>query len=187
MCLGREEWAFHQNKDTGPEFNLNQLFINELSALQSVELKPEFHRKVCEEGLFTPSVNLMRAILIHGRKIFDIRPLEDESQSFREMRVSGVATLESETPHIFFRYLAQKQIQMNYAHCFRDELPELQEFIDQYLYLEEDLPYESLIRDKDKFRRIFERLNNFEAIRKRCFERQKELESKRNLNTHTKR
>jgi hypothetical protein len=182
-CLGVEEWNFHKAKDTGPEYRLNQQFLNELSSLQEVQLHERYFESVCKNGQFAPSVNLLRALLVYGTGIFTNRGLPDETQSFKEMRLSGLRTLEQESPHLFFNYLAQKQVQISYPHCFRDKLPELQEFIDNYLYLEEDLEYTQLIADKDKIRKIFDHLRNFDLIRRECQSIQENLDSKRNLNT----
>jgi hypothetical protein len=186
-CLGQEEWRFHHAKDTGPEFHLNQLFINEISALQEVQLTRRHHQAICHDLTFSPSVNLMRALLIYGARIFDTSQVPDESESFREMRLANLRMLTEELPHIFFRYLAQKQALIPYAHCFRDKVPELQTFIENYLYIEEEVPVEQLLRDKEKLSRIFDHIKNFETLRQQCIEIQRKLDLGRNLNTHTQR
>jgi hypothetical protein len=186
-CLGQEEWRFHQAKDTGAEFHLNQLFINEISASVEAQLTPRHHKMICHDNTFTPSVNLMRALLIYGTRIFENKIIPGESESFREMRLANLQTLSEELPHIFFRYLAQKQALIPYAHCFRDKVPELQTFIENYLYLEEEIPVAQLLRDKEKLQRIFEHLKNFDNLRLQCIEIQRRLDLQRNLNTNPKR
>lgn len=186
-CLGQEEWRFHQAKDTGAEFHLNQLFINEISALQEAQLTRHHHQMICHDSTFTPSVNLMRSLLIYGTRIFENKMVAGESESFREMRLANLQTLSEELPHIFFRYLAQKQALIPYAHCFRDKVPELQTFIENYLYLEEDVPVVQLLQDKQKLQRIFDHLKNFESLKAQCIEIGRSLDLKRNLNTHPKR
>lgn len=182
-CLGQEEWRLHQAKEVSPEYRLNQVLINELAALQEIQLRPRYHQSICRVEGAGPSVNLIRALLVYGQRIFDTDNTEDINESFREMRISNLRTLEQEAPHILFRYLAEKQALIRYPHCLREKMPELHEYMERYLHLEEEIEFVQLIENKDNFRKIFNYLEDFELIKRQCDTIQEQLDAQRNLNT----
>lgn len=166
-CLGQEELKIHRSKTTGPIYFLNQLFINELATIYGLSLKPEVLDEVCQKSLFSPSVNLLRILLLDGRNAFDIPP----ASSLGGVEALAASSLESfleRIPHVFFSYLSKLQALAPSAPCLERKIPEISYFIERYKYLEDVTGPKKLIEEKSKVNSIFKKLLRFDAIIKKC-------------------
>lgn len=165
-CLGREELVIHKMKMGGPLYKLNQLFITELASWGGVRLKKEYVNSVCANDEFTPSVNLLKALLIEGGSIFMMK--SSNNANFKALNKGRVDSLLDKTPHIFFRYLSDLQGLSNYPHCLNEKIPELPYFLERFKYLEEEYPVKDLIKDKLKLKSIFFKIKRLDKILKDC-------------------
>lgn len=183
VCLGQEEKYFHDKKITGPRYNLNQIFINDLAAIKDVRLGPKFLERICRSGSQNVSLSLLMGLLIERETLFILNMQQDESVSIFEMRKSAIDVLLNDSPHIFFRYIAELQSQTPFPHCLTSKIPDLKYFTEKLKYLEGDIPIEQIINDKRRFRSIFEKLKDYETIYKECQVLQKDLDIKRSRKT----
>jgi hypothetical protein len=167
-CLGREELAMHKTKQIGPNYRLNQLFVNELAGLGDMTIKPNYLEKICNKPQISPSVDLLRNLLIYGRNIFDQKFRHIESVHIKAYKRALTKELENRAPHIFFDYLSSLQSTASTPHCIKKYIPEISFFLERYRYLEEDLPSSQLMEDKGRIRRIFKKLKRINKIFKKC-------------------
>ncbi|WP_127717352.1 hypothetical protein [Halobacteriovorax sp. HLS] len=176
FCLGQEEQKLHVNKRTGPQYFLNQYFINEAASTGIFKLKNSYYEEICERREFPPSVGLMKNILINEKKIFE--KVKMGSAHLEALYDSGLDTLVENAPHIFFQFLSIVQSHTRYAHCFKENIPELHSLMNSYQYLEEDTEPGQLIQNKKSIRIIFDKLKHLDAIYERCETKFKELQKK---------
>ncbi len=166
-CLGREELVIHKMKMTGPVYKLNQLFITELASWGGIHLRKSKVEEICANSDFTPSVNLMRALLIEGGNIFEMKH-ENSNASMKALNEGRVESLLERIPHIFFSYLSDLQGISNYPHCLNEKIPELSWYLTRFKYLEEEYPVKELIKDKIKLNSIFAKIKRLDSILKEC-------------------
>lgn len=177
-CLGSEELKIHKAKNDGPIYFLNQLFINELSSFNDVEVKASEIDRICNQKAFAPSISLLKEMLIDGKKIFIIS-LKRGEEGLWAYKNSQVEDLLNRVPHIFFQYLAHLQTLLPTHDCLNAEIPEINYFLERYHYLEADFSTEKLIKDKDRIESIFEKLKSLDATIKKCQEVAKERYKKK--------
>ena len=165
-CLGKEELKLHKSKKTGPVYKLNQLFLNDLVSAGDISLKEKYFKRVCINPKFTPSVDLMREILISD----DIFILSKEviNVSIRNFQLSTIEEIKRVIPHIFFSYLSSLQAQTATPNCLTKYIPELKYFQDQFKYLESELETSPLLNEKKKILNIFDALTRFPEIKRKC-------------------
>lgn len=175
-CLGQEELKLHTGKRTGPQYFLNQFFINEAASTGLFNLKAKYYRKICKIKEFPPSIGLMKNLLIHEKKIFV--KLKYDSIHLEALHSSGLDSLIERAPHIFFQFLSIIQSQTRYAHCFQENIPELHKMLEQFRYLEEDISSKSLISNKKDILAVFEKLKYLDAIYDKCEKKFVELRKK---------
>ncbi|MCF8059503.1 MAG: hypothetical protein K9K67_09415, partial [Bacteriovoracaceae bacterium] len=164
---GQEELKIHRSKSTGPAYYLNQVFINELATIYGLTLKPKVLADVCQKGLFSPSVNLLRILLLDGRDAFEI-PKEANLGGAAGLATSSLESFIEEAPHLFFNYLSKLQAMAPNAPCLEKEIPEIAYFMERYKWLEDMVGTRKLITDKEKINAIFRKLLRFDDIIKNC-------------------
>ncbi|MBL6988569.1 MAG: hypothetical protein ISR65_02255 [Bacteriovoracaceae bacterium] len=163
-CLGREELTIHQKKMTGPLIYLNRFFINEFSRTDNVKISSKFLKKICETNSdFSPSVNLLRYLLLYGTKIFT-----KKSRGLNHRSLASVDDISDQIPFIFFNYLSKLQLLAPTASCLSKNIPEFRYFLERFKYLETDIPPSELIADKKRINKIFESLKKFDSIIEKC-------------------
>lgn len=178
-CLGREELRLHKAKRTGPVYKLNQLFLNDLVSAGDITLRSEPYQKVCVKPVFTPSVDLMREILLQGDKIFKLSNRVTNA-SIRNFQLSTIKEIKRVIPHIFFSYLSDLQSRTATPDCLSKYIPDLKYFQQQFKYLESEVGTSPLLKEKNRIKNIFNALKKFPQIRKKCFEDKKKREKKKN-------
>jgi hypothetical protein len=166
-CLGQEEESLHKNKRTGPVYKLNQLFLNDLVSAGDITLKEDSYQKVCVNYVFTPSVDLMREILLDGEKIF-ILSRSVTNKNIRSFQLSAIAEIERVIPHIFFSYISDLQGRTATPDCLNKYIPGLQSIQNRFKYLENEITPGELLKDKARIRGIFSSLKTYPEIRKKC-------------------
>ena len=166
-CLGQEELRLHKAKRTGPVYKLNQLFLNDLVSAGDITLKEKYFERVCKRPTFTPSVDLMREILIEGKKIFRLSNRVTNA-GIRNFQLSTITEIKRLIPHIFFSYLSDLQSQTATHDCLPKYIPDLKYFQDRFKYLENELGTDQLIKEKDRISNIFNSLKKLPSIKKKC-------------------
>jgi hypothetical protein len=183
-CLGNEELTIHKAKREGPVYQLNQLFINELSSFDDITLKGEYIEQVCAPGYFAPSVNLLKLLLLNGKNAFSLR--NSGNDGLAVYKHSLINDFLDRVPHIFFQYLANLQSLAATPKCLQQKIPEVAYFLERYRYLETDFPMERLMADKAKIERVFDRLLKLDEVLKECREDKEKSRKKQKTNTSPK-
>ena len=166
VCLGQEELILHKKKETGPVYKLNQYLIGELAAANHITIKDRFVDAICNSKDFSPSVNLLRYILIEGKNLYHF-----EGDVFqRAMEVSTIESFVDGIPEVFFTYLSSLQALTSHPDCLSRHIRNLDYFQTRYRYLGEELSISIFEKDKDKIRVIFEDLKKLDSIFKKCNE-----------------
>jgi len=166
-CFGKEELFIHKAKNDGPIYFLNQLFINELSSFNDVEVKQKYLDAICNQREFAPSLALLHHMLLYGKDLYQIRILSGE-EGLWAYKNSQLEDMVNRGPHIFFLYLAHLQKLLPTHDCLSQEIPEITYFMERYYYLESDFPTDKLMKDKSRVEAMFEKLKNLDRIIKKC-------------------
>ncbi|MEI8348249.1 MAG: hypothetical protein WCG27_12335, partial [Pseudomonadota bacterium] len=170
-CLAKEEGDLNRYNSTGPLYKLNQLFIEEFSALDEVMPNVTFLSEICSSKDYSPSVSLLRLMLLHGRDVFDLKHTDVRSKDF-VIQKSLMEGLIDRAPAIFFEYISNLQAKSPSAGCLLKKIPELAKFSSRFQDLEsEKKPYE-LVRIEE-VSIIFNQLKNFDRINLECLKEKK--------------
>lgn len=164
-CLANEELLFHQQNKMGPLYWLNQKFINNLAGGNNIILEEKLFRSACQTEENQPSFELLKHIILNGIKVFSINTDDFRTKSQQQ---SILDVIETNMLHIFMNFLSKLQMQVNSAHCLKENLPHLNYFLNKTKYLEENISSRKILADKDKLVQIFDKLRSFEAIRLKC-------------------
>lgn len=167
LCLAREETQFHQKKITSPDYQLNQLYLNELASTGNIELKNRYYEIICSGKKAHPATGLMRHMLIFGSSIFKIN-ISIQNVALHALHKATLEAMDKRTPHIFFSYLSQLQSKASTHDCFTKRVPHLSYFLERFKYLESEISVKRLIREKDKINEMFSAMLNSEEILKQC-------------------
>ena len=157
----------HRSKTVGPVYFLNQHFVNELATIYGLTLKKDVLDEVCQSREFSPSVYLLKILLLRGRDAFDIPPAANLG-GVEALAASSLTSFLERIPHVFFTYLSKLQALAPRAKCLEKEIPELSYFMERYKYLEDAIGTKKLIEEPAKVNSIFIKLKRFDAIIKKC-------------------
>ena len=151
-CLGNEELVIHRNRDGGPIYYLNQFFINQLASGNKPTLGMEYRKKICDRKRKSPSILLLKYLLLTGDKIF-INP-------------RAVSLTEKEISRIFFTFLLKIQkIALNHQ-CLDKHLPHYSYFTHRYKHLEAEGM--TFFKEKRKLLKLFQVLERWEILLAKC-------------------
>ncbi|MEK6626253.1 MAG: hypothetical protein AABY86_14880 [Bdellovibrionota bacterium] len=170
-CLGQEELSLHQQKLTGPLYQLNQELIVLFAGNNELLLKEGLFEQICKnidgDKDFSPSVTLLRKLLTNNYNIFFL----DEALVPARSKLAHHVILNElkERGHlIFINYIAGLQGLTKDPHCLEREIPELKYLFERIKYLEEEIDAPELIEDNDKVEAVFQKLKDFKALQQRC-------------------
>lgn len=177
-CLGDEEKKFHQKKDTGPLYDLNQRLISEMIQIPRAELTPEDYAEICSRSTFSASWKLLELTIVRGNKIFHLP--KDLTGIQRSISQSMVDDYVENAREIFLTFISQLQALAPTPGCLKEEIPALDTFFTDIKYLQEDVDIQQIFRGRDV--KIFQNLRDYPQAFERCRERLKKKlksESKR--------
>lgn len=185
-CLGKEELRLHQRKDTGPQYKLNQLFINEFASNSDLIIKSKYQQQICEMKYHAPSVTILKLLLTKGKGIFELKS-EFGRDGIVGYKIERINDLLSRIAHIFFNYIGSLQARAATHDCLKKHIPEIGYFEVHFKYLEEEYPAKQLLSESEKFEQIFKRLRSLKSIYQVCQreyevrekERERELNKKK--------
>ena len=160
-CLGKEEKKLHKSRSTGPHYQLNQKFINEMTGFRKVDIKNKYLNKICHKKI-SASEEFLRALLVEGQLIFNHRPPSDDTVNLYQEKL--LEDFFNRLPEIFFNYLGDLEAVSTTPNCLSSEIPEVKFIQLQYFYLGPELKGRVISDNKAKIKRIFRRLRNIEQI-----------------------
>jgi len=173
-CLGVEEKSFHDKKLTGPNYLLNQMMINELTGLSGIRLKVNYFKEICQNER-SSSLLLLKAMLIHGKKIYNFPAGSQPPVIKREI----LSAIHDRLPHIFFRYLSSLQATSSNPKCLGQHLTHFNFINERFKYLEGEIHSQESPISKPMILKTFQELRHFNKILIQCEKEQKKLDSDR--------
>jgi len=167
QCLAKEESNLHKEKSQGALYRLNQDFLNELASSNDITLKKNFVDEISLSKKHSPSVGLLRLLLLKESDIYDLSLSEVES-SMRSFKMAYINEFQKQVPRLFVQYVSGLQAEMPTADCLQKAIPELNFFNERLKYLEEEVSIHEVMKDKKKIEKIFMKLENINLIRSGC-------------------
>jgi len=167
QCLAKEEERLHKKEIQNALFRLNQEFVNELASSNDINLKKFYVDEICNSKAFSPSVGLLRLLLIKEHELYDLS-LSGVEASMRPFKMGYINEFQKQVPRMFIQYLAGLQSEMATPDCLEKNIKELDGFSEKIKYLEEELSTHQLITQKNKIETIFEKLKNFQTYKRKC-------------------
>ena len=164
VCLGKEEGILHKRKKTGPNYQLNQYFINQLVQFNHIPIKDEYLKEICTGGDFSYSVSLLEQLLLKGIALFNLS--NDPNQKISE--VVTIDELLEDTPMIFVRYLASLQEFAQTPDCLPKRVKNLKYFLDRLTYLEEDFGGRHIFKNHKRIIELFSDLKKLDKYYDEC-------------------
>jgi hypothetical protein len=181
QCLAKEETALHKEKFQGALYHLNQDFLNELASSNDIALKKNYIEEICSAKKHSPSVGLLRLLLIKENDIYDLS-LSEVDASMRPFKMGYINEFQKQVPHLFVQFIGGLQAEMATPHCLERAIPEIKLFNERLKYLEDEMSAHEMIKDKTKIERIFTKLQSLKEIKAKCAaeakNKQKVLEEK---------
>lgn len=168
-CLGEEERRFHQKKEQGPIYDLNQRLIAEMVQIPNVELNPSDLHTICSGKDFSESWKLLELSIKKGRELFVLS--KDQSGIQGSMTLGMIDDYVEATREILLTFIAQIQSTSPTPTCLKEEIPMLDNFFFEIKYLQEDVDMKTLFKGKDQ--RIFDQLKSYPKAFQKCRERLK--------------
>jgi hypothetical protein len=165
QCLGREEALIHKKKLMGALYNLNQRMINTFIVSSDLQLRPEFIQEVCSSKSFSPSVNLLRLLMMKKKDPFINQEPDAISRLQKEQMIEQFL---EDIPTLFFQYLGDIQAQLPTSECLTQAIPELKAMLEKYQFLGVEREWNQSILSKGLLDTIFLRLTQLNAINKEC-------------------
>lgn len=167
QCLAKEESLLHKQKSQGALYRLNQDFLNELASSNDITLKKNFVDEICTSRKHSPSVGLLRLLLIKESDIYDLSLSEVES-SMRSFKMAYISEFQKQVPRLFVQFVSGLQSEMPTADCLARAIPELEFFNERLKYLEEEVSIGEVMKDKKKIEKIFSKLETLPKIKAGC-------------------
>ena len=160
-CLGIEEARLHEQKVTGPIFNLNQRLISELIQIPGVRINQVDLRKICS-GKDHESLKLLEQILIQGKSLF-INTQAGLQKSITQGMIDDFIIGSKE---IFLNFVSQVQMLSPTPNCLNNNIPKLPKLLDEIKYLEDEVDISQIFARKELD--IFNRLKNYPLYYRAC-------------------
>jgi hypothetical protein len=180
QCLAREESLLHKEKAQGVLYRLNQELINELATSNDIALKKNFVDEICNSKKHSPTVALLRSLLLNESNVYDLA-LSEVDVSMRPFKMGYINEFQKQVPRFFIQYISGLQAEMATSDCLKKAIPEIAFFNERLKYLEEEMSIQEVMKDKKKIESIFTKLQNVKSIKENC-----ELISERKLKLQMK-
>ena len=167
QCLAKEESLLHKQNAQGVLYRLNQEFINELATSNDIALKKNFVDEICNSKIHSPSVALLRLLLLKESDIYDLS-LSEVDPTMRPYKMGYINEFQKQVPRLFIQYISGLQAEMATPDCLSKAIPEIAFFNERLKYLEEEMSIHEVMKDKNKITKIFTKLQNRGAIKINC-------------------
>lgn len=176
QCLAKEEEILFKKSKQDALFRLNQDFVNELASSNDIFLKKNYIDEICHSKLYSPSVGLLRLLLLKEQEVFDLS-LSSVDPSLRPFKMGYIHEFQKQIPRIFIQFISGLQADMSTPECLNRHIPELIVFNEKLKYLEMESTSSSLLADKKRIESIFFKLRNLASIKKLCLSEKKSKRS----------
>ncbi len=173
VCLGAEEKRLHQNKNTGPIYDLNQRITAEMIQIPGLSVSNEDFNLICGKKSYSESWKLLELSLRKGKNLFVIPASVTGLQ--RSITEGMIEDYVRESKEILLTFISQVQTISPTPDCLLEEIPELNKFFTQIKYLQEDIDIKRIMAGKDT--KIFDKIKDYPAAFQRCRERLKKKAS----------
>lgn len=167
QCLAKEEETLHKKEIQNALFRLNQEFVNELASTNDINVKKIYVDEICKSKDYSPSVGLLRLLLIKEHQLYDLS-LSEVDISMRPFKMGYINEFQKQVPRMFIQYLAGLQSELATPNCLENAIPELKGLNEKIRYLEEELSTHQLITQKKNIESIFTKLKKFHEIKRQC-------------------
>jgi hypothetical protein len=167
QCLAKEESLLHKEKSQGVLYRLNQEFINELASSNDIVLKKYYVDEICNSKIHSPSVGLLRMLLLKESEIYDLS-FSEIDPAIKPFKMGYINEFQKQVPRLFSQYIAGLQGELATSDCLIKAIPEIGFFNERLKYLEEEMSIHEVINDKNKIERIFTKLLKFKSIKEKC-------------------
>ncbi|MBC7541032.1 MAG: hypothetical protein H7281_19595 [Bacteriovorax sp.] len=167
QCLAKEESLLHKEKSQGVLYRLNQEFLNELATSNDIALKKNFVDEICNSKKHSPSVGLLRLLLLKESDIYDLS-LSEVDPTMRPFKMGYINEFQKQVPRFFIQYISGLQSEMATSDCLAKAIPEIAVFNERLKYLEEEMSTHEVLRDKSRIDKIFTKLQNINSIKENC-------------------
>lgn len=172
QCLGREEAIYLKNRMAGPNVNLNRDLINELITHEQIPIKNEVLKKICEPDSPTGFLTLQYFMTMR----LDVLDFKDVDKINQKRYEQIFVEMTSKFPSMFLSYITALTAQAPTYDCLTKEIPEIDRYLDQYKYLENEVSGEKVLLNIDTIAKIFQKIKDYEKIFERCEEEKKQQE-----------
>jgi hypothetical protein len=169
VCLGAEEKRLHQNKNTGPIYDLNQRITSEMIQIPAVAVSPEDFKAICKKAPYSESWKLLELSLRKGKSLFVIPASVTGLQ--RAITEGMIDDYVIESKDIFLTFISHVQTISPTPDCLLQEIPQLNNFFTEIKYLQEDIDMKKIMAGKDT--KIFDQIKDYPAAFQRCRDRLK--------------
>ncbi len=170
-CLAKEEASFHAKKIQNAYSVLNQSFINEFASNNDISLKPQYIDELCSKNKGM-SLYLLELLLTKETEIYDLQSVRENAQ-LSNYKSGFIQEFQKQVPHLLIAFIGNIKIELDDPYCINKVIPEIGFFEERMKYLEEEISIHEVFNDKNKIKRIFTKLNNFEALKKSCLDLKK--------------
>ena len=160
-CLGIEEARLHEQKLTGPIFNLNQRLISELIQIPGVTIHQVDLRRICS-GNDHESLKLLEQVLVQGKSLF-INTQTGMQKSITQGMIDDFIVSSKE---IFLNFVSQVQMLSPTPNCLNNNIPKLAKLLEEIKYLEDEVDISQIFAKKEID--IFNRLRDYPLYFKDC-------------------
>ncbi|MDD4975655.1 MAG: hypothetical protein PHY93_14965 [Bacteriovorax sp.] len=167
QCLAKEESLLYKQKAQGVLYKLNQEFINELASSNDIALKKNFVDEICNSKKLSPSVGLLRLLLLKESDIYDLS-LSEVDPTMRPFKMGYINEFQKQVPRFFIQYISGLQSEMATPDCLAKAIPEIVVFNERLKYLEEEMNTHEVLKDKSRIEKIFTKLQDIKTIKEKC-------------------
>lgn len=169
QCLAKEEEILFKKTKQDALFRLNQEFVNELASSNDITIKSHLINEICHSQTYSPSVGLLRLLMLKEHEIFDLS-LSDVDPQLRPFKMGYIHEFQKQIPRIFISYISALQLEMSTPNCLEKRIPELKGLSESLKYLEMETTTKTLMADKKKIEAIFVKLQAIKSIQQSCLE-----------------
>lgn len=162
-CLGAEEKRLHAQKDVSPIYDLNQRLIAEMLQIPHATIQRDAFTEICSKSN-SESWKLLHLSIKQGNRLFVIPPEITGMQ--RQMTIGMIEDYGDATKEILLNVLAQIQALSPTPTCLKEEIPELENFLIEVKYLQEDVDINTIFKGKDQV--LFEKLKDYRKSFAHC-------------------
>lgn len=166
VCLGKEEAVFHKKNIGGPVYRLNQEVISSLVQLrESIAMKNKYVSDICEAAY--PSLKFLELLMTKDH-VFYSKVSEKRDPKDYTIDQATLSELKRASAPLFVSFITGLQAGLEKPNCLQELIPELRPFIEEMLYLQENLEFEQILKSLKSPELVFEKLQKLNTNSGAC-------------------